>query len=281
MNHSIFPCLWYDGRAEEAAQFYCSIFDNARITGRSHPVVSFELEGQKFMALDGGPLFKFNPSISFLSVCDTEEAIVDKWEKLVEGGSVLMPLDKYDWSEKYGWLRDKFGLSWQLFLGDTAEVKQKISPSLLFTDTQHARAEEAIHYYTSVFANSEIEGILRYGAGGEEIEGTVNHAQFRLGKTVFMAMDSSQMHGFEFNEAVSFVVNCDTQEDIDYYWDTLTKEGEESMCGWLKDKFGVSWQIVPTVLSELMSDSAKAPKVVDAFLKMKKFDIEKLLRAAL
>jgi predicted 3-demethylubiquinone-9 3-methyltransferase (glyoxalase superfamily) len=243
-------------------------------------VVTFELMGQKFMGLNGGPQFKFNPSVSFLAVCDTEAAIDGKWDKLIDGGSVLMPLKKYDWSEKYGWLQDKFGLSWQLFLGDTDEVKQKISPSLLFTGAQHGKAEEAINYYTSVFGNSNIDGILKYGAGEDEIEGTVQHAQFNLQDTVFMAMDSSTMHGFEFNEAVSFVAECDTQDDIDYYWDTLTKEGQESMCGWLKDKFGVSWQIVPTVLSELMSDPAKAPKVAEAFMQMRKFDIEKLLQAA-
>ncbi|MHC1776210.1 MAG: VOC family protein [Lentimicrobium sp.] len=140
MKNDITPCLWFDGKAEEAAKFYCSVFGNSKIISSNPMVTSFELDGKRFMGLNGGPLFKFN-------------------------------------------------------------------------------------------------------------------------------------------EAVSFVVNCETQDEIDYFWDRLTEGGEESQCGWLKDKYGVSWQIVPSVLEELMSDPMKAPHVIEAFLKMKKFDIETLLKA--
>ena len=140
MNYPVYPCLWFDGQAKAAAEFYCSVFKDSKITADTPMVVSFELNGKKFMGLNGGPMFKFN-------------------------------------------------------------------------------------------------------------------------------------------EAVSFVVDCETQEEIDYYWNKLVAGGTESQCGWLKDKFGVSWQIVPTVLPNLLSDPDTAQRVVQAFMKMKKFDIEKLINA--
>ena len=140
MKNPIYPCLWFDGQAKAAAKFYCSVFENSKIIADTPMVVTFELNGKKFMGLNGGPMFKFN-------------------------------------------------------------------------------------------------------------------------------------------EAVSFVVDCETQEEIDYYWNKLTEGGQESKCGWLKDKFGLSWQIVPAILGELMSDPEKAPGVIQAFMQMKKFDIEKLKQA--
>lgn len=279
MKNTIFPCLWFDGNAKEAAEFYCGVFNNSKITSESPMVVVFESAGQKFMCLNGGPEFSFNPSISFFVVFETEKEIENAWHSLLKSGSVLMPLDKYDWSSKYGWLQDRFGVSWQLSLGKIEEVGQKFTPTLMFTGSQSGKAQEAIDYYTSVFEDSTVVGILPYGKEDGEVEGNVKHAQFKLGDQVFMAMDSSLMHGFNFNEAISLVVECDTQEEIDYYWSRLTMGGEESQCGWLKDKFGVSWQIVPEVLNKLMSDPERAQRVVDAFLKMRKFEIEKLVTA--
>lgn len=279
MNNKIYPCLWFDGKAKAAADFYCSIFNNSTITAENHMVVTFEAAGQKFMCLNGGPLFTINPSISFFVVCETEAEIDNTWKKLLEGGSELMPLEKYEWSEKYGWLKDQFGVSWQLTLGKIEAVGQKYTPSLLFTGYQNGRAQEAIQFYTSVFKNSEVVGILKYTQDENELEGNVKHAQFKLGKQVFMAMDSSFQHLFEFNEAISFVVDCETQQEIDYYWDKLSAVPEAEQCGWLKDQFGISWQIVPTILEKLMSDPARSERVVKAFMQMKKFDIEKLINA--
>lgn len=138
MNQEIYPCLWFDGKAKEAANFYCSVFKNSKIINETPMVVIFELNGKKFMGLDGGP-------------------------------------------------------------------------------------------------------------------------------------------EFEFNESISFVISCDTQEEIDYYWNALTAGGKEGKCGWLKDKYGISWQVVPAILAKLMSDPEKAPKAMYAFMQMKKFDIEKLV----
>ncbi|HBL78072.1 MAG: hypothetical protein A2W90_13365 [Bacteroidetes bacterium GWF2_42_66] len=279
MKNPIYPCLWFDGKAKEAAEFYCSVFDDAVITAENPMVVTFESAGQKFMLLNGGPQFTLNPSVSFFVVCKTEKEVDNTWEKLIKDGSVLMGLDKYEWSDRYGWLQDRFGVSWQLFLGKMEDVGQKFSPSLMFTNAHAGKAEQAIQFYTSVFSNSSVTGILRYTADDPDVEGTVKHAQFSLGKKVFMAMDSSFPHMFSFNEAISFVVECETQEEIDYYWEKLSAVPEAEQCGWLKDQFGVSWQIIPAILEQLMSDPSRSQRVVNAFLQMKKFDIEKLINA--
>ena len=279
-SNPIYPCLWFDTEAREAADFYCSVFENASITSENQTVVVFETSGQKFMCLNGGPGFSINPSISFYVICDTEEEIDSIHKALMDGGSELMPLGKYDWSEKYVWLQDKFGVNWQLSYGGNEKIDQKISIMLMFTSEKAGRAEQAINFYTSVFGTgSDINGIARYSRDDNDTEGTIKHAEFTLGNRAFMAIDSSYMHKFGFNEAVSIVVECETQEEIDYFWDKLTEGGEEVQCGWLKDRYGVSWQIVPTVLASLMNDPSRSERVVNAFLKMKKFDIEKLLKA--
>ncbi len=279
MKQQIYPCLWFDGKAKEAAAFYCSVFPHTTITADTPMVVTFESAGQKFMCLNGGPTFTPNPSISFFVVCETAEELDSAWTKLANGGSVMMPLDAYPWSKKYGWVQDRFGISWQLSLGELQEVGQKFSPVLMFTGAQQGKAEEAIGFYTTVFEPSSVKGILKYNANDSDVEGTVKHAQFTLNKYVVMAMDSSMPHGFSFNEAISLVVECTGQEELDFFWHRLTEGGTESMCGWLKDRYGVSWQIVPAVLGELMSDKEKAPRVMKAFMQMKKFDIEELENA--
>jgi predicted 3-demethylubiquinone-9 3-methyltransferase (glyoxalase superfamily) len=279
MKNHIYPCLWFDGQARAAAEFYCKVFGNSEITEDNSMVVSFNLNGQRFIGLNGGPMYKPNPSISFFVICETIKEIDHAWNKFTEEGSVLMPLDKYDWSEKYGWVQDKFGISWQLSFGKMEDVGQKFTPALMFANSQKGKAEQAINLYTSIFGNSAIAGILKYTAGEYGDEGTVKHAQFKLGGHVFMAMDSSISHAFDFSEGISFIVECENQEEIDYYWNKLTEGGEESRCGWLKDKFGVSWQIIPAILPKLLSDPEKAGRVTNAFLQMRKFDIEKLLQA--
>ncbi len=279
MKYPIYPCLWFDGKAKEAAEFYCSVFESTKITAESPIVVTFDSAGQKFMCLNGGPHFTINPSISFFVTCKTLREIDNTWKKLLDGGSVLMPIDKYEWSEKYGWLQDKFGVSWQLSLSKTEGVEQKFTPSLMFTGPQAGKAEKAIEFYTSVFENTSVTGILRYADKDPDVEGTVKHAQFKLNKQVFMAMDSSLPHSFGFNEGISLVVECETQDEIDYYWEKLSAVPEAEQCGWLKDQFGVSWQIIPDILEKLMNDPEKSERVIQAFMQMKKFDIETLVNA--
>lgn len=293
----IIPNLWFDREAEEAADFYTGLFSNSNterifrygkegqeIHGNESGAVmnvEFSLAGVQFLALNGGPLFKFNPSVSLFVICETEEEIKLLWDKLLIGGEIMMPLDKYDWSESYGWLKDKFGLSWQLMLGELKDVGQKITPLLFFTGNQRGKAGDAIQYYTEVFQSSEIDGILKYEKENAFAEGTVKHAQFSLENLKFMAMDSAIENDFPFNESISFIIDCKDQDEIDYYWTHLSRGGDPDaqQCGWLKDKFGVSWQIVPIeILTKMLADPdmEKTERVTKAFLQMKKFELDKL-----
>lgn len=277
MKKTIYPCLWFIDNASEAAHFYCSVFKDSHVVDENPLAVTFESSGNKFMCLNGGPQFSINPSISFYVVCESIEEVDQYWKVLTEGGMEMMPLDKYPWSERYAFIQDRFGISWQLSYGRMEDVGQKFTPSLMFTESKVGKAEEAIGFYTSVFDPSSVIGIMHYEAGDGDKEGMVKHAQFTLGNSVMMAMDSSLAHGFEFNEGISLVVECDTQAQIDHYWARLAEGGIEDRCGWLKDQFGVAWQIVPAILGQLMSDPERSPKVMEAFLKMKKFEIGKLL----
>lgn len=279
MKKNPYPCLWFDGNAKAAADFYCSIFNHSKISDETPMVVRFEIEGRLMMGLNGGPMFKINPSISLFVTCETNEEIETIWSKLIEGGSAMMPLGEYPWSKKYGWLVDKFGMTWQLMLGELSSGQQKIMSCFLFVGDQYGRAEEAIKLYASIFPNSEIGRLEIYEVGEPQPEGKLKFGDFKLQNELFTAMDGFGGHEFQFNEGVSLVVECDTQSEIDTYWSKLTEGGSESQCGWLKDRFGVSWQIVPTILSKLLSDPEKAPRVIQAFLKMKKIDIETLLKA--
>lgn len=292
----IIPFLWFDNQAEQAAEFYISIFNNSRkgvvdyydqasaeasgMPVGSVLVVEFELDNQEFGAMNGGPAFKVTPATSFFINCQTEAEIDLLWGKLSADGAVLMPLGKYDFSAKYGWVEDRFGVSWQLILDTVAA--QKIVPSLLFVGDQTGKAEQAINFYISLFDDARIETVSRYGAAMEpNLEGTVNFASFILAGQRFVAMDSAMDHDFSFTEAVSFLVNCENQNEIDYYWSKLSAVKEAEQCGWLKDQFGVSWQIVPLILNDMLRDSdpEKAGRVMQAMLDMKKLDIEGLKKA--
>ena len=294
----ITPHLWFDTEAREAAEFYASLFPDSTVTNVTtlhdtpsgdSDIVSFELAGQSFMAISAGPLFKFNPSVSFFVNFDpsrdkdARNNLDRTWERLSEGGTALMPLDKYPFSERFGWVQDKYGLSWQLILTDPeGDERPFIVPSLMFVGDVAGRAEEAIDHYLSVFKNSKMGTIARYGAGQEpDQEGTVMFADFMLEGQWFAAMDSAHEHQFAFNEAISFLVSCDTQEEIDYYWERLSAVPEAEQCGWLKDKFGISWQISPTALREMLTNGTREQidRVTQTFLPMRKFDVAELQKA--
>lgn len=286
----ISPFLWFDHQAEEAVALYTSIFQDASTgsvvryaEGSPGPVgsvmtVGFKLCGQDFVALNGGPVFTFTPAISFFVSCETMEQLDALWSKLVDGGSVLMEKMKYPFSEQYGWLNDKFGVSWQLMLSKT---KQKIAPAFLFVGERYGHAEEAITFYTSVFKDSKIVAIHRNGPGTNEKEGTVQYANFLLSGQEFAAMEGNTGHNFTFTSAVSFVVNCESQDEVDMLWEKMSADPKAEQCGWLKDKFGISWQIVPTILPKLLgdTDAEKSKRVMMAMLKMKKIDIKTLQEA--
>ncbi len=282
--------LWYDKEAKEATAFYVSLFPDSKVTNVTTltgtpsgdaDIVSFTLAGQEFMAISAGPIFKLNPSISMFAVFNSEKEIEATWNKLIKGGKALMEYDTYPWAKKYGWLQDKYGLSWQLSWSDNHKMEQKITPLLMFTRGVAGKAKEAIDFYTSIFPNSKTEMAMNYGKGEGDNEEFIKHARFTLDGVNFMAMDSSGPHEFGFNEAISFMVKCDDQKEIDYYWGKMSAVPDSEQCGWLKDKFGVSWQIVPRVMDEMMTngDKEKVGRVTEAFLKMKKFDIAELERA--
>jgi predicted 3-demethylubiquinone-9 3-methyltransferase (glyoxalase superfamily) len=295
----ITPHLWFDKEAKDAAELYTSLIPNSKITNvttlHNTPsgdcdIVSFELSGQPFMAISAGPLFKFNPSVSFHAKCKTKSEVDAIFGKLSEGGRVLMPLGQYPFSERYGWLEDKYGLSWQIFSVGEREVKQRITPVLMFVGRVCGKTEEAVNFYAEVFRNSpaSAEGstnasiLSRYGKGEEpDREGTVRYGSFTLLGQEFGAMDSAREHKFAFNEAISFIVSCDTQGEIDYFWEKLSADPKAEQCGWLKDRYGLSWQVTPTIMNEMLggSDKGKISRVTEAFLKMKKFDIATLKRA--
>lgn len=278
MRQHIYPCLWFDGRAKEAAAFYCSIFRHSKITMDTPTVVHFELCGKKFMALNGGPMFSFTPAISFYVTCETVAETNEVWAKISEGGQALMPIGEYTWSERYGWARDRYGLTWQISVTNEPGSPQNILPSMLFTKEQFGRAEEALHFYTRVFEQSSI-GLVFHYPHDDPNAGKVMYSEFKLNQYDLIAMDGPGVHEYTFNEAVSIVVECESQEIIDHYWGSLTAEGKESMCGWLKDKYGVSWQILPSALGKLMSDREKGARVMQALLKMKKPDLSVLQNA--
>jgi predicted 3-demethylubiquinone-9 3-methyltransferase (glyoxalase superfamily) len=293
----ITPFLWFDNQAEEASKFYTSVFKKSKIGSTtkyseaaanaagmksgSVMTASFEIDGYSFTAINGGPVFKINPSISFFYYSKEEKEIDNLWKKLSDGGKSLMELNKYDWSKKYGWVEDKFGLSWQLMLVEN-DIEQKIIPSLLFTGKVFGRANEAINYYTSIFKNAKVGNLYKYGTEAlPDNPEALMYADFTLEKKKFSAMDGAGSHDFQFNEAISFVINCDDQKELDHFWDKLSEGGDPKaqMCGWLKDKFGVSWQIVPSTLPKLLSGSKKSQQVMEQVLKMKKLDIAKLEKA--
>jgi predicted 3-demethylubiquinone-9 3-methyltransferase (glyoxalase superfamily) len=301
----IVPHLWYDREAREAAAFYASIFPDSDITyvttlpgtpSGDCDVVSFRLRGQPFMAISAGPHFTFNPSVSFMVNYDPlhfdpspsreEDARANldaAWARLSDGGTVLMPIGEYPFSKRYGWVQDRYGLSWHLILTDPqGEPRPPILPSLLFTGDNCGRAEEAMGLYLSEFRDCRQGRLFRYGADHPpDREGTVMFADFMLENTWFAAMDSAHGHGFTFNEAVSFMVNCDDQDGIDRYWNALSAVPEAEQCGWIKDRFGVSWQIVPKEMDDMMRNGTpeQIERLTRTVLPMKKLDLA-ALRAA-
>lgn len=285
------PHLWFDQEAVEAAEFYVSMLPDSRVANVTvlpdtpsgdAATVSFELYGQPFMAISAGPLFTFSPSVSFAVACDTVGEVDALWDRLAEGGTPLMEVGAYPFSERYGWVADRYGLSWQVMYDAAGQAAQRITPTLMFTGGVAGKAGEAIAFYASVFPNSGIGDIVRYGADEEpDREGTVKFASFTLDGQSFAAMDSARVHDAGFNEAISLMVRCEDQDEIDRYWDALSAVPEAEQCGWLKDRYGLSWQVVPAAMGEMLTSGTEEQirRVTEAFLPMTKFDVAALQRA--
>ena len=140
MQNNLYSCLWFDGKIKEATQFYCSLFPNTKIHAENNIITKFELEGTIVKLLNGGALFKLNPSISFFVKCETKAEIEKLWASMLDGGKVMMNLGNYPWCEQYGWIEDKYGMTWQFFLGSLAPEEQKIIPCMLFTNEVFGKA---------------------------------------------------------------------------------------------------------------------------------------------
>lgn len=298
MAHKITPNLWFNGNANEAVDFYVAAFPNSQIISRSYYpnnleegladfqldlagkvlTVEFELGQHPFVAINAGPEFAVNPAISFMVNFDPTNdpearAHLDElWQKLLDGGQALMPLDAYPFSPRYGWVQDRFGVTWQLILTDPrGGPRPFILPSLLFSSKNVNRAEEAINYYASVFKDSHVSTIARYPEPtGPAQAGALMFSDFTLANQWFVAMDSGVEQDFSFNEAVSLSVSCQDQAEIDTLWSKLSADPQFEQCGWCKDKFGLSWQIVPANMEELMNKP-------DAFAHM--MDMKKIVIA--
>ena len=282
----ITPHLWFDKEAKAAAEFYTSVFDDSKIhfinqiidtPSGDCDIVGFQVMGYDFMAISAGPMFKINPSISFHIRCRTVEEVDAIWHKLSDGGTVMMELGSYPFSKRYGWIQDRYGVSWQV-IHTEGDFRQRIMPALMFVGDVCGKSEAAMQFYASIFPNSKVQVLARYAGGeGPDREGTVMYAQFNLNGQEFSAMDSAMMHNFSFNEAISFIVNCKDQAEIDHYWEKISAVPQAEQCGWVKDKYGLSWQIIPENMGELMGKNPA--KTTPAMLRMKKIIIADLEKA--
>jgi predicted 3-demethylubiquinone-9 3-methyltransferase (glyoxalase superfamily) len=280
MNNRIYPCIALKGQIAEAAAFYVDTFGEGKIVQTSAYVRLLDLSGQLIMLLNEGPESQPNAATSIMVTAGSVEETRQYWDKLALDGKIFMPLEEYPWSISYGWVQDKFGVSWQLFTSTDSSKSQKFIPSLMFTGHNAGKAEEAIHFYTGLFPLPEIGNILEYQEGEGEIPGLIKHAMFKINDFTVTAMDSSVDHRVAFNDSVSFVVNCKTQDEIDCYWEKLTEDGgDEVACGWLTDRFGISWQIVPDQLGTWISDPEHGQATMAAMMKMKKLIIADLQNA--
>jgi predicted 3-demethylubiquinone-9 3-methyltransferase (glyoxalase superfamily) len=269
---NVVPHLWFDRQAVEAANFYVTLFENSKIQFvnqiKNTPsgdcdIVNFQLAGQAFSAISAGPQFKLNPSISLMVHATSEDEVNRLWAALSESGEVRMPLGAYPFSPRFGWVDDRFGVSWQLILTDS-EQPQKITPFLLFSNEVSGKAQEAMAHYASIFPNVR-----------------VNQGSFDLNGYRIMVLDNANTAAFGFNEAFSFMVFCEGQAEIDAIWDKLSAVPSAEACGWLKDAYGVSWQILPRNLGQYLGGGTpeQNQRATQAMLKMKKLDLAALDQA--
>lgn len=272
MHLTIYPALWFDNQALEAFEFYCSVFPNSIVLEHNQTVVKASLSNQCFIGINGGPYFLPNPAISFTVICDSREEINALWQKLILGGASIIDLGHYSWNAYYGWVQDQFGYTWQLQLGNGGKTQQHILPNLLFCGMHQNQCSQALQYYQKIFPEFQRHQLLRYPSG--DLEGKIQNSIFSLNHLKFIAKDSPHRHIFDFNESVSFVIPCKTQQEIDYYWNYFTEHGSESWCGWCKDVFGISWQVIPNNLAQIL---ATHPQAYSTLTRMKKIIIEDLL----
>lgn len=271
MSRPIYPCLWFDHQAAEAADFYTSIFPNSRILEKNPTAVSFEILGTTMMGLNGGPMYHQSQACSYFIYCGEEVGIEDLYAKLLEGGKAVFPLGSYPWNPKYAWVTDRFGTNWQLD-ADPIRSPQKMVPCLLFVNENKTRVREAMEFYTGIFPESQ--KLMEAPHPGTD---NLLFAQLKLEGYLINMMSSTEAHEFGFTPGNSLVVPCENQAEIDFFWEKLGEGGQHQRCGWLTDRFGHSWQIIPKGLGKLISDPEKGQKAMEELLKMDKLILEKLV----
>lgn len=274
MNQQLYPCLWFDNHASQAASFYLELLGGTLVS--QNPVVSqVDIRSTRLMFLNGGPMYPQNPAFSLFLYCGSDAEIERVYTALTDGGSILMPLDKYDWSRRYAWVQDKFGVSWQLDV-DPIRCEQKIVPSILFMGEHQHQVRKAMLAYTELLPDSRILLEAPFPPDSGQPDGSLLFAQFRIHGLVVNAMCSVIPHAFSLSPAGSLVISCDTQEEIDRYWEILGSGGQYQPCGWLTDRFGLSWQVVPAQLGAWLQEPERGPRVMQALLKMSKLNMHQL-----
>jgi predicted 3-demethylubiquinone-9 3-methyltransferase (glyoxalase superfamily) len=285
--------LWFAEGGRMAADRYLEVIPGSKLIyhrslpgtpGGTAEVTSIALPGIGLEFLTAQPGFPRNPSITLSARCRSREGAVALWQALSDGGVEMMPFQDYPFSPLFGWCTDRFGVSWQVQLVPDATTDLEIVPVLMFVGENLGNAGNAARLYTSAIPASDYsdDSMVLYGAEApEEIRGMVMIGESIIAGSRVAVMDSPGPHTFGFTEGTSLVVLCDTQEEVDKVWSALSAVPEAEQCGWLKDRFGVSWQVVPRDMERMMtsaSDDALA-RVIACFLPMKKFDIA-TLRAA-
>lgn len=295
-NQMIVPNVWSNKLAEEQAEFYAGVFRDFsfEVTGRypneglpdfqkemaGKPVtVHLHLAGTQITIINAGPEFEPNPSINFMLNFDpvlyedASDYLDEVYEKLSDGGFVMMPKDEYPFSKKYAWVADKFGVSWQLILTNPeGEPRPLVLPSLMFCGAAQNKAREAVSAYIELIPDSRWGTIAEYPEqSGPAGEGNIMFSEFQLAGQWFTAMDSGVEQPFTFNEGVSLMINARGQDEIDRYWAALSTVPESEQCGWCKDAYGLSWQVVPDNMDELMS----RPGAYETMMTMGELEIEK------
>ena len=256
MDQFITPAVWCNGTADEAAQFYASVFRDASVVEQVPGVAStVSIHGFRLSLINGGDQYAPNPSIScFLNfdplLFGSEEqarAYLDELYEQLNTGGVLTELGEYPFSQRYAWVRDRFGMTWQLMLTDPAgEPRPFVIPSFMFGGTNHANAEEATSAWIALFDDARRGALHRYEEGAPLEQGTIMFTDFTLRGTWMAAMDSGDFHDFTFTPGVSMIISCEDQKEIDHYWAGLSAVPEAERCGWCVDRWASAWQLFHT-----------------------------------
>lgn len=281
---TIIPHLWYDTEAKEAVAFYVELFGGKidwtyTITDTpsgDSDLIQFQLGDMTLAAISAGPYFKLNESMSLMVNVASKDEVTRLYQALSEGGRILMPLGGYPFSPYYVWLEDRFGLSWQLSYAPDLNKPYQFDICLLFSQDQVGLAQPMLDYYKDKLPQASVGQISYYGEGEAPVEAAkLNYTELLVAGQKLIVMDHGYGGEASFNEAFSLMVYVDSQDELNFYYDLLSAVPEAEMCGWVKDQFGISWQIVPRILMEAYdtANPEQIKAVNAAVMTMKRLDI--------